>query len=446
MDMQLHTVFPRFPLAAFLVLVFVGPVAGQVLLEKEIPASKECEALLDLTASAPGTAWGEAGREAAVVSLYIDGRYHQDIMLYEGARAFTYSVMLGHFAPGSHQVRIEYNRTRSAQRASTVQIADAKISMVDSSGDEYVALAYAPILYARRNTIGRFTDAPVLSWYEATRGPSQTTIRYSMIFTNEDGGTQTNALMARWGRTTDIEYIYEAKIDSGGRIVSAIFQGANHKDLKFKGKREGGHPLFLVATDNNIFSDRGTSDVRYALRPIPFDLSRASREEVMFQHPWTYPLMVEELKRENKINEATRVGQQIADPGHYLYIQAGAKQQGTALSFAVKLKDDPKWYTSDLGIIYYKVDRSGYFQTTVRLPGGTTIDKVEKLAVRCDIGGDPRSWQDIGRVAKANCELTEVKRIFMLDTDYHPGPSLPPHPLPLNLQFGDMIELQIAGR
>ena len=442
--MQLSTAIPRSALAVFLMVVFAGSVAGQVLLEKEIQAPKECEALLDLTASAPGTSWGDEGREAAVVSLYVDGRYHQDIMLFEGARSFTYSVMLGHFAPGSHALRIEYNGKRSARGASTVDVADAKISLVDSSNSEYQALSYAPILYARRNTIGRFTDAPVLSWYEVAQDKSLTTIRYSMIFTNEDGGTQTNALMARWGRTTDIEYIYEARIDSSGRIVSSIFQGANHRNLRFRGKKESGHPLFLVATDNNIFSDRGTSEVRYALRPIPFDLTRASREEVMFQHPWPYPLMVAELRREDKINEATRVGQQIADPAHYLYVQAGARQQATALSFAVKLKEDPKWYTSDLGISYYKVDRSGYFQTTVRLPAGTTIDKVEKLAVRCDISGDPHSWQDIGKAGGARCELTEIKRVFMLDENYLPGPSLPPHVQPLGLQFGDMIELYSA--
>jgi hypothetical protein len=283
---------------------------------------------------------------------------------------------------------------------------------------------------------------PLLAWYEILREASQTIIRYSVIFTNEDGGTQTNALMARWGRTTDIELIYEARLDAQGKLVTAIFQGKDHKNLPFRGRKEADHPLFLVATDNNMFSDKGQSEMRSALRPIPFDLSKASREEVMNQYPWTYQLMAQELKREDKINEAYRVGPKIADLRRYLYIQAGGVLQGTALSFAAKLKGDRKWYTSDIGIAYYKIDRDGYFQTTIRLPGGATLNQVERISVRCDIAGDPRSKEAASKLANAGCELTAVNRIFMLDENYRPGPQLPLQIKPLKLQFGDMIELR----
>lgn len=72
-------------------------------------------------------------------------------------------------------------------------------------------------------------------------------------FSNEDGGTQTTALMARWGRTTDIEWVYETRIGVEGE-TSAIFQGADHKDTRFAGKLEADHPLMFVATVNNNFS------------------------------------------------------------------------------------------------------------------------------------------------------------------------------------------------
>jgi hypothetical protein len=50
-------------------------------------------------------------------------------------------------------------------------------------------------------------------------------IRYSVIISNEDGGTATPALMARWERTTDIELIYEVEMD-GTRVVRDRFPGA----------------------------------------------------------------------------------------------------------------------------------------------------------------------------------------------------------------------------
>jgi len=445
--MMLRGIVLRMLLLTPLTVAFCYHLAwAQTLLEKTFQVAAESEVLLDLTATAPGTSWVESGREAAVVTIFVDGRYHQDVILFGASRTFTYPLMLGRLVPGTHSLRVDYNRKQSAAKASIVEIKDTKITAVDKSQAEYQALALAPFIYARTNTIGRFSDAPLLPWYEVEHGPSGTTIRYSIIFTNEDGGTQTNALMARWGRTTDIEMIYEAQIDAQGKLVSSIFQAKDHKNLNFRGRTEADHPLFIVATDNNMFSDNGQSEMRFALRPIPFDLSHASREELMYQHPWTYQLMADELQRENKISESGRVGQQIADPRRYLYVQSGAEQQDTAMSFAVKLKGDPKWYTSDIGINYYKVDRSGYFQTTVRLPAGTKIDKIERLAVRCDVAGDPRSWEEISKVANAQCELTAVKRVFMLDEHYQPGPSLPLHVQPLKLQFGDMIELYDGRR
>jgi hypothetical protein len=162
----------------------------------------------------------------------------------------------------------------------------------------------------------------------------------------------------------------------------------------------------------------------------------------MFQHPWTYQLAAEEMVREGKINEADRVGQRMADPRHYLYLQVGARQQSTAMSFAVKLKGDRKWYTSDIGVDYYRVDRPGYFQTTVRLPGGTMTEKIERIAVRCDVAGSPRSREEVEKASKAQCELLDVKRIFMLNERYQPGPSLSFQlTQPLKMQFGDMIEI-----
>ncbi len=443
--MRLSVVFGMFVLAAPAAAFFSHPASGQALFEETFQVAAESEAQLDLTAAAPGTSWQESGKEAAVATIFVDGRYHQDIILVGGAQTLTYPLMLGRLSPGTHSLRIERNSKQSAAGATTISIKAAKVTSVDRSQAEFQALSLAPIIYARRNTIGRFSDAPLLAWYEVERGTSGTTFRYSVIFTNEDGGTQTNALMARWGRTTDIELIYEAQLDLQGRLTASVYQGKNHKNLQFRGKREADHPLFLVATDNNMFSDEGQSEMRFALRPMFFDLSHASREEVMYQHPWTYQVMAEELWREHKISDSSRVGQQIADPRRYLYLEAGATQDGTAMSFAVKLAQDPRWYTSDIGINYYKVDRSGYFQTTVRLPARATIDRIERLAVRCDVAGDPREWEEISKVAQAKCEIKDVKRVFMLDEQYQPGTSLPVRVRPLELQFGEMVELY-SGR
>jgi hypothetical protein len=423
-----------------------GTALAQQPFEKKFEVAEESEVLVDLTASGPGTSWVEKGKEAAALILSLDGKYHQNLILFRGAQPYAYPLMLGRLAPGSHSIRVEWDKKQSSPHAPAPSVQDARFIFIGRNHPEFSALSMAPMIYARANTIGQFSDLPILAWYETERTGSGVSYKYSVIFTNEDGGTQTNALMARWGRTTDIEHIYEAKLDPKGKLISAIFQGKNHKELPFQGKKEAEHPLYLVATNNNMFADQGQSELRFALRPIPFDLSQASREEVMFENPWTYQIMAQEMQREGKFNEASRVGQQISDLRNYLYIMAGGSVQDSALSFAVRLKNDRKWYLSDGGVHYQKVDREGYFQTTIRLPAGTTLDNIDRLAVRCEITGDPRSWEEVNKVKDARCELKAMKRIFLLDRSYLPGPALPFDMQPMQLQFGDMVEIYEAKK
>src|SRR5207247_10557863 len=108
---------------------------------------------------------------------------------------------------------------------------------------EFIALSRAPILHARANTVGRFTDLPVVMWYEVVPTSRGRQFRYSVIFTNEDGGTATDRLMATWGRTTDIEFVYGVELDAHDAVIAEEFQGPGHEVPPFKGQHEAKHPL-----------------------------------------------------------------------------------------------------------------------------------------------------------------------------------------------------------
>lgn len=185
--------------------------------------------------------------------------------------------------------------------------------------------------------------------------------------------------------------------------------------------------------------------MRFTLRPVGVDLSKHSREWVMDQHPWTHTIMAEEMTREGKITTERTLGARIADLRSYLYVDAASNQQnGALLSFALKLKNDPKWYSSDLGIGYYRIDRSGYFRTTIRLPQGVTPDKIERLAARCDLTGNPRSKEEISKAAAARCELSAINKVFLLDDNFQPGAALSVRSVPLALPFGEAAEIQVG--
>lgn len=420
--------------------------SAQTLLEKKFTAAAESEAMLDLTVSSPGTSWEKSGSEAATASIFVDGRKHQDVILFAGAKQFTYRLLLGRVYAGEHNLRVEFNRQQSAANAATINIADAKITLLDRAHPEFQAIAHAPILFARPNTIGKFSDVPLLMYYETLREGSLTTYRYTVIFSNEDGGTQTAALMARWGRTTDIEWVVDVQLDQAGKVVGSTYQGVNHETKTFQGRHEADHPLFLTKSDNNNFSDEGESEMRFALRPIGVDLSRNSREWVMDQNPWTYTVMAEEMIREGKITTERTLGARIGDLRSYLYVDAASNQQnGALISFAVKLKGDPRWYTSDFGINSYKIERSGYFRTTIRLPKGATLKKIERLAARCDLSGNPRSREEIVKVTAAQCELNSVNKIFLLNDGFQPAESLTIRAAGIKLPFGEAADFPVGS-
>lgn len=428
-----------------LVLVVLSTfLAAQTLTEKRFQVAAEAEVLLDLTASAPGTSWLEKGREAATATIYVDGRYQQDVILFNGARPHTYQLLLGRLQPGEHSYRVELNRQQSAPQTTTIEIKDTKITLVERSQPEFLALAHAPLLYARPNTLGKFSDVPLLAYYETERKGDKTLLRYSVIFSNEDGGTQTSALMARWGRTTDIEWVYEAEFDAAGKFINSTFQGVNHQTTVFNGKREAEHPVLITANDNNNnnFSDKGESALRFALRPLSVDLTKASRETVMDAHPWTYRVMADEMAREGKLTNERTLGLRIADFRHYLFIDANSTlRNGALLSFAVKLKGDPKWYPSDLGIGYYKIDRSGFIRSTIRLPQAIKAQQIERLSVRCDVPGNPRSREEIEKTTAAVCELHSINKVLVLDETSQPR-ALNTCFGAATLAFGEAVELK----
>jgi hypothetical protein len=438
--MMKHPVLYALSLAASFLLMTPISISAQTLLEKRFTAPAESEALLDLTASAPGTSWRERGAEAAVITIYVDGQYHQDVILFAGARAFAYQLILGRVGPGEHNLRVDFNRKQSATKTTGVKIGDAKVTTIDRNHPEFQAVARAPIIYARPDTVGKFSDIPLLAYYESERAGASDRFTYTVIFSNEDGGTQTTALMARWGRTTDIEWVCETRIGAEGE-AKTIFQGANHQNTQFAGKLEADHPLMFDATVNNNFSEHGQSEMRFAPRPLPFDARTASREEMMDRHPWTYQVMADEMIREGKITEERKPGQAINDLRNYVYFDIRSNQTGAALSVAVKLKGDPVWRASDWGIANYRIDRSGNFRTTTLLPKRARLEEIERVVARCDVKGDPRTQSDLSQVPSASCDLRSINKIFVLDDDYMPGEPLKLSFRPLRIGSGELVEI-----
>ncbi|MGI8734065.1 MAG: hypothetical protein ACR2LM_12315 [Pyrinomonadaceae bacterium] len=381
--------------------------------------SQNMEVGLEIEARSPNTSWARKGAEAVAVLISVDGKYNQDLLLWAGDEWFRYRVMLGRILKGKHTVSVTLNTPRSAAAARSAEVKSLRSLLFTASPDaanaseEQLAVAYSPFLYARANTIDRFTDIPLLTYYEVLReANNDLVVRYTTVFTNEDGGTQTAALMARWGRATDIEWVYQIRLH-GGKIIEETYQGVEHETKFFTGPRTAGnHPLLAVASENNNFSDLACSAVRFAPFPFRARLETATRESVMDLYPQTYRVMAEELIREKRISDAPADINTIADPREYLYIEATSEQEGAALAFDVKVNGQFKSFASDMGEPRLRIDRSGYFRTAVRLPRDISPADVETITARCHANQKPAS--------ERRCNRVNVVRALMLDQGYVP--------------------------
>jgi hypothetical protein len=402
---------------ALLILLIAGGWTVAAAAQTRFDTSRRAEALATITVSCARCAWATAGREAVVLSLVLDGRYVQHLPIVRTGRA-DYTVMLGRVEPGRHTLVVteDAGLTAAGLRQGDHAVVDtiAVTQVVEGAGD-YTALSLAPIVYARPDTVTRFTDVPVFMWYENEPTPRGTRYRYSVIFTNEDGGTPADRLMATWGRTLDIEYVYSVEVDRQGAILEDDIQGPKHETLAFNGRREGGHPLLWVATDNNMVLPEGTTQVRYAPAPVLFPLVDVSREAVVDAHPWLYELMSQELVREGKIVAGAPPGQgAIPDPRRYVFFEGCGELAGLALTLAVRVGTE--WISSDRDQADYRIVRDGCYRGAIPLPDANTIKDVR--AIRAQV---------FTRESKANpapATLTRINTVFALDQRFVPGASI----------------------
>jgi hypothetical protein len=402
------------------VLAWLAPAPDTDRLTHSFSFDRAGEVVVRLRAGCARCDWGAAGREAAVLRLSVDGGYSQHLYLARGEAPSEYRVRLGTLAAGRHELRVERDSELSAKGAGPATIEVAGVGLVAEGSDDFVAQSMAPIVYARPNTVGKFTDLPLIMWYEVDPTPRGKRYRYSVIFSNEDGGTQTDRLMATWGRTTDIEYIYGVELNNVGAILAEEFQGPGHEVPAFKGRHEGRHPLEWVSTDNNMVSESGPTQIRYAPEAVRFDLTQDAREAVMDANPWSYAIASVEMRREGKVADNPPPGlNQIPDPRRFVHVEACGTVGNAALALSIGVRD--QWIPSDRGRPQYRIVRDGCFTIATPLPAGTRPSDIRAIRVHAF----ERPATDGKAPVPANpVTFTRINKVFMLDEHDLPGPSI----------------------
>lgn len=401
--------------AALVLLLISAALRGQ---ELRFESSGRGETAAYLELSSPGADWSKPGRQAAVARIMVDGTVSQHLYLWNGPSARTYAVVLGRLSTGTHTLRVE----RDPASAGTLQIGYGPIRTEEvPPGDaRFPLIAHAPMLYERETARGKFSDIPLLMYATRLDGA----IEYTVVFSNEDGGTSTRDLMARWGRATDIEFVYRVWPEPAGKPARTLIQTRGHKEVPFAGAYRDLHPVLMPVTENNMVDAAPASSQGLLFRPLPVEVAagEGSRERVMDADPAAYLLMAKELERENKIRPWGKFeGESIGDPRTYLYIEFESRLEAGWIEAVVQPRGSKRWRRSSLGLAGDHIEAGGWRRVAVEMPPGTRERGVATLGFSC-LSSRRLVKEDVPK--NGRCTLLRLGRVFFLDDAYRPGEPL----------------------
>lgn len=406
---------------------------------------RAAEVVAELELASPASDWAAPGREAAVAAVTVDSHTEQHVYVFAEKDSRKYRIFLGPLAPGPHTLSVARDGRHSA-RGSDLVIGEARIRALEAGSPEEEMVRHAPVLFSRQDADGRFSDVPLLVYAARGSDSAGPWIEYSVVFSNEDGGTSTRDLMARWGRTTDIEYVYRVWPGPNGQARRTLIQTREHQDVPYDGPYFGLHPLLEPVTENNMVepAPRPSGALRFQMAPVLAEREDGSRERVMDSEPFTYEIACKELQREGKIRAAGSWfdGEKIADPRRYFVVEFHTETANAAVQFLYRLRGESLWRGSALGIAKNFIERDGWVRTAAELPEGRTPADIGEMAFEC------LSRRDLEKqpVPKnGRCRIARLGRILSFDARCRPvpAPALPQPPSEgWQLHVGEMVSFR----
>jgi hypothetical protein len=364
------------------------------------------EAWVALTLAAPGTSWARG--EAAVASLEIDGGQPQQIVLAGADEPVEYARLLGRLPAGPHRLSLRLDEALSAA-AEVVECHGIEARVVADDDAAAFVWRHAPVLHYRAlggPLDGLSTDTPLVLFHRPVEMPDGRGVEYHVIYSHEDAGTDLTGLLAGWGHTTDIEWVFRIVRDGRGRIVREEFQGPDHITQPFRGGRAlGGHPRLQTATRNGMVTDRVTSPYRAALAPVAAQPAGEPREGVQYRFPWIHRVSALEVVRQE------RAGRELpADPRAFVYVQFKRDGDAAALVLEALIRIRGAWHGSARGRSELAMRGEDAESTAIELPPGAGEADIEAIAIRAV-------------AAPAREATVRLIRAFCLDGRYYPRAS-----------------------
>src|SRR5215467_3955253 len=114
--LQTHPTFPTLQTHPTFQTLQTHPTFPTPLAHQSFTLREPAEVVATLHARCEGCDWGVAAREAAAVTISVDGAYRTHVMLTRGDADSEYRVLLGRYARGGHAIAVAADSSASASR------------------------------------------------------------------------------------------------------------------------------------------------------------------------------------------------------------------------------------------------------------------------------------------------------------------------------------------
>jgi hypothetical protein len=369
------------------------------------------EGLLRMALEAPGTSWGPGQPSSTVVDATLtDLTTHQvgdtqQFVLFWGASPFVYAGFTGPVRTSDHYsltISVEPPASRGGLSqpgpglGPQVVLLASALEVVSSTNPEYLAYAYAPVMYGRSTSA--LHDVPLLMYANVSPGAAgASVVSYVIVWSHEDAGTGFLPFLewGSWGRMTDIENAISFTVAPGGAVSGAKYlwggepptgfpdsqTALKEVDETFAGSWWGHHPVLRDATGNNDFSDHGTTPFKFQLAPVAAPAGGQNRDAVMDANPFTYQVMAEEVARWYADISTDPSSAQPGQAEQYAIVDLDTSGPGvSSVAVNLRLSGYPQWFRSDLGWGYPLVG-TGHVRTVVKLPVGWPSSRIVGVQV-----------------------------------------------------------------